>query len=113
MKINSVNFNGLWEKGKCKQIGETYGLKSIPIVRQEIIYHPFSDESKKQIKTQLAMYRETVLTYVYNSDKTGFKNSIIAHFYPVLGTRLPFPSKNHKELPDMSVTPFGLYTKNL
>ena len=109
MRINAISFTGLWEKGTAKQFSETIDDRRIPIIQQKIIYHPFSDETRKEIKTEMARYKETVLTLEDNRRKLPY--SVIIHFYPIRGERLNFPSTEKKELPDMSFTPFGLYTK--
>ena len=110
MKINAISFSGLWEKGKAKKFGETVDDRKIPIIRQQIIYHPYSDETRKEIKSEIKRYKETVLT-LEDTRNRNFPYSIIIHFYPIRGERLSFPSTEKKELPNMSFTPFGLYTK--
>lgn len=55
MQVNSISFSGLWEKGAKDKIGVNKNNRA-NVYNQELIYHPFSDETREEISHEFEKY---------------------------------------------------------
>ncbi len=107
MAVNGISFKGLWEHKSHKKIGKIQvDVKPYEenVYLEELVYHPFSDETPEDIKAQVDKYNNKLI-----ESKGTYHPAVptwLTVIHPQVGSKLPFSSDLYKKISEMKVEPY-------
>ena len=105
--VKKINFKGLWSVQDPIKQGET--KKRQGIIIQEAVYHPFSDETTKEIERTLAWKKARTIHAIYNYSSRyniAQKPNNFVIVKTSLGKPLSITKRQYSELKGLEKTPY-------
>lgn len=104
-KINSANFKGLWEFKTTQREERSWGYRSAIYV-DEVIYHPFSDETPEKIQETMENAKKTpVYEGRFSSGFFGSNPFCYVITKHSLGDKLNITQEEYENIQNMKQTP--------